>query len=119
MTVLAYITDLFFEAKVSQTAQAVGAKLKVVASIYKFLPELADKPSLVLIDLNAEGISPTSLIAQIRHKQPDLPIIGYARHGQTDLMERSEAAGATQVLTRSAFSDNLEKILSENALASE
>ncbi len=113
MTVLAYITDLFFEAKVSQTAQAVGAKLKVVSSIYKFLPELEDKPSLLLIDLNAEGISPTSLIAQIRLKHPDLPIIAYARKGQEELMERSEASGASQVLTRSAFFKDLEKILSK------
>ena len=115
MTILAYITDLFFEAKISQTAQGVGARLKVVSSIYKFLPELEQDPSLVLIDLNAEGISPTSLIAQVRAKQPELPIIAYAPHVESDLMEKARTAGADKVLPRSQFSKNLAKILVEYA----
>ena len=68
MSILAYITDLFFQAQISQAAQAAAVEVKVVSSLYHFLPGLNEPPSLVLIDLDAKGISPTTLIAQVKEK---------------------------------------------------
>ncbi|MGH9341758.1 MAG: response regulator [Acidobacteriota bacterium] len=112
MAILAYITDLFFQAKVGETAHQVGADLKIVTSLYKFLPELNNFPSMVLIDLNAEGISPSALISQIKEQSPDLPVVVYASHVQDELMQRAIQAGANEVLPKSKLSRDLPKLLS-------
>lgn len=111
MSVLAFITDLFFQAKVGQTAQSVGVSFKIVSSLYKFLPELAAKPSLILLDLNAEGISASSLIAQIRARDPNIPIVAYGSHVQSDLLKRARQAGASEVILRSQLSRDLPVLL--------
>lgn len=111
MNVLAYITDLFFQAKVGQTAKAAGADLKIVSSLYHFLPALQKNPSMVLIDLRAEGISPSALIAQIKGKTPDLPVIVYAAHTDTELIERAKRAGADEVMSKAELSEELPDLL--------
>ncbi|HLV01114.1 MAG TPA: hypothetical protein VKZ59_07605, partial [Acidobacteriota bacterium] len=66
MKILAFITDLFFQAKVAETARQVGANLEIATSLYKFIPALQKGPDLVIIDLEAEGISGPALISQIK-----------------------------------------------------
>ena len=111
MSILAYITDLFFQAKVGQTAQSLDLQVKIVSSIHHFLPELAKKPSLVLIDLDAGGINPGALIAQVKERAPDLPVVAYGAHVQAQLMEQARQSGADSVLPRSKLSKDLPQIL--------
>ena len=67
--IVAYITDLFAQAKISRTAREAGVEIKVVSSLYKFLPEVESDPSAILVDLDAQGISPTSLIVQVKQRK--------------------------------------------------
>lgn len=115
MAILAYITDLFFQAKVGETARQVGADLNIVTSLYKFIPELSKKPSLVLIDLNAEGISGSTLISQVKERYPDVAVVAYGSHVQAGLMEQALRAGADEVLPRSKFSRQLAGLLKRYA----
>lgn len=112
MTIVAYITDLFFQAKVDQTAQLVGADLKLVSSLPQLGPALEVKPAILVLDLNASGIRPGFLIAEVKQKDPDLIVIAYVSHVQTDLIQEARQAGADQVLARSEFSRRLPEILS-------
>ena len=111
MSILAYITDLFFQAQVSQVAQAAAVEVKVVSSLYHFLPGLEEQPSMVMIDLEAKGISPSTLIAQIKEKNPDLPVIAYGSPEQKELFEQAKKAGADSVLPSEQVSEELEDIL--------
>lgn len=111
MSVLAYITDLFFQAQISQTAQSAGVQVKVVSTLYHFLPALKEQPSMVLIDLNARGIRSSTLIAQIKEKDPKLPIVAYGTDNQKELFEQARKAGADSVLLGSTLSEDLADIL--------
>ncbi len=111
MKVLAYVTDLFVESKLSQIIQPTGAQLKVVSSLYKFLPEMGNPPDLVLLDLNAAGISPTSLLAQLRSRHETLPVVSWAEGDQQELMQQAREAGSDPVLDRSQLEDRLPQIL--------
>ena len=113
MSILAYITDLSFQARISQTAQAVAIEVKVVSSLYHFLPSLEKQPSMVLIDLDAKGISPTTLIVQIKERNPDLPVVAYGSPEQKELFERARKAGADSVLSSQQVSEELESILTQ------
>ena len=115
MGVLAFITDLFFQSKVGQTAQSLGLEVRIVSSLFHFLPELKSKPSMVLIDLDADGISPSTLIAQVKEKNPKLPIVAISAKKQTEQLEQARKSGADQVLPRSKFVTDMGKILSQYA----
>jgi CheY-like chemotaxis protein len=96
--IVAYITDLFAQAEISRTAREAGVELKVVSSLYKFLPEIENRPAAILVDLDASGISPTSLIVQVKQRNPELPVIAFGRSLGESLLEAARAAGADHVL---------------------
>jgi DNA-binding response OmpR family regulator len=113
MQILAYITDLFLESQLAQTAQEAGAQLTVASSLYKFLPALTDETSLVLIDLRAEGISATTLISQLKSKRPAMPILAVSGSNQPELTTRVMSAGADRVVLQSELSEDFPGILAE------
>jgi DNA-binding NarL/FixJ family response regulator len=113
MSVLAYITDLAFQAKVSQSAHKADVEVQIVSSLYHFLPGLGKQTSMVLIDLNAQGINPSMLIAQVKTKSPDLTVVAYASHLDEELLKQARKAGADTVLEGSELSKDLPQILTQ------
>ena len=111
--VVAYITDLFFQAKVGETAKQTGVELSIVNSVYKLFPLLNKNPSLVIIDLKAEGISGPALISQIKGSNAGTPVVAFAPHVEKTLFQHAEQAGADKVMPRSVFSESLPEILRE------
>jgi len=118
--VLALVDDLFFQAKLTETARKIGVTLKTVASgaaLAKMLeaaPDGArvDLPRLVIVDLNARQ-GAVEAIEQLQRSGNPIPIIGFLSHVQTDLADRARAAGCKQVMPRSSFTANLSEILSQ------
>jgi CheY-like chemotaxis protein len=71
------------------------------------------RPALVIFDLNATTLRPLDAVAALK-ADPDLraiPTLGYVSHVQTDLIDAARRAGIDEVLARSAFSDQLGRIL--------
>ena len=102
--------DLFFQMKVAETAKHVGVEFKVAGNA-DVLNTMLDPPTrLVIIDLNAKA-DPVATISRLRAAQKELPVIAFLSHVQRDLAEQAKAAGSTQVLPRSAFTQNLAAIL--------
>jgi DNA-binding NarL/FixJ family response regulator len=61
--------------------------------------------------LNARS-QPLAAIARVRAAQKDLKVIGFLSHVQLDLAAQAQAAGCSEVMPRSAFTQNLAAILS-------
>lgn len=118
--VLALVDDLFFQAKLSETARKLGVTLKTVstgAALVKTLeaaPDVVpgDLPRLVIVDLNARQ-GAVEAIEQLQRSGNPVPVIGFLSHVQTELAERARAAGCKQVMPRSSFTANLSEILSQ------
>jgi CheY-like chemotaxis protein len=108
--VVALIDDLFFQMKIAETAKHVGVEFKVAGNAEVLATMLAPPTKLVIIDLNAKS-DPVATIARLRTTQQALPIVSFLSHVQRDLAEQAKAAGATDVLPRSAFTQNLAGIL--------
>ena len=111
MKVLAFITDLFFQSSVAETARQAGADLQIVTSLYKFIPELAKKPDCVVIDLQAEGINPSVLISQVKSTDRSIRVVAFGRHTEKEALEQARLSGADDVMARSRFSKALPKLL--------
>lgn len=109
--IIAYITDLFFQVKVQETARTLGADVRIVVSQEQLKTALEAGPSLLIVDLNAQDVNPVSLITDTKRDYPGLRVVAYLSHVQTDLFEDAKKAGAGEVLPRSQFSHRLAGLL--------
>ena len=108
--IVALIDDLFFQMKVAETAKRLGVEFKVAANGDVLAGMLEPPTKLVLVDLNARS-EPVATIARLRATQKELPVVAFLSHVQTELAAQAKAAGSTEVLPRSVFTQNLAKIL--------
>ena len=111
--VLAFVDDIFFQAKILETARHVGVTVKAVTQPEALLAEVQqNSPQLVVVDLNARagGVEAIELLHAAGLK---LPVVAFLSHVQVDLAERAKAAGCGSVLPRSKFTQNLATILTQ------
>lgn len=111
--VLTLVDDLFFQAKMTETARQLSLGLQSCTTVDALLAEARREiPRLIIVDLNARN-RPIEAIEQIRAAARDVPLVGFLSHVQTDLAERARAAGCHEVMPRSQFTRNLATILSQ------
>ncbi len=108
--VVALMDDLFFQMKVAETAKHLGLELKVAANVDALLGLLDPAPKLVIVDLNSRN-QPIAAIEHVRAAQKDLRVVGFLSHVQRDLAAQAQTAGCSEVMPRSAFTQNLAAIL--------
>jgi hypothetical protein len=112
-----FIEDLFFFAKINETARKLGIKVAFVKNepetIAKILASPEDaRPSLIVFDLNNTAAKPMTLIPKLKSKlKRGTSVIGFLSHLQGDLKAKAVEAGCDIVMPRSAFSQNLPTLL--------
>jgi hypothetical protein len=124
--IFCFIEDLFFLAKIQETARKLGVKVEFIKggdkeSVAKLtdVPE-ADKPTLLVFDLNNLNAKPISLIPKFKAKlKKATSIIGFLNHLQGDLKMKAIEAGCDTVMPRSAFSQSLPNLLRRYGLEEE
>lgn len=109
--VLAYITDFFFQSKVTETAKQVGVPVQIVTSTESFEAQLERDPSLIIVDLASEGQESQVLIARAKALASTTPLVAFGIHLNADLLRKAAEAGADYVMPRSEFSGKLPEIL--------
>lgn len=120
-----FIDDLFFTAKIQETARKLGVKVVFVKNdkdIVKRLAEAPDseRPALIVFDLNNLNAKPLTLIPKLKAKlKRSASVIGFLSHLQGDLKVKSTEAGCDVVMPRSAFSQNLPNLLRRYGLEEE
>jgi DNA-binding NarL/FixJ family response regulator len=111
--VVALVDDLFFQAKMRETARQVGVELKMVTTGDALVAEAQQNAAaLVIVDLNARG-GAIEALERLRATGNQRPVVAFLSHVQVELAERARVAGCQQVMPRSAFTQNLAAILSQ------
>jgi len=109
--VLALVDDLFFQAKIVETARHLVVDLRICTTPDALLAEISKAtPKLVVVDLNSRN-QPLEAIQRMRATVPDVPLVGFLSHVQTELAEQARAAGCREVMPRSKFTNDLATIL--------
>jgi hypothetical protein len=116
--IFCFIEDLFFQAKIQETARKLGIKVEFVKGTDKDIvsrttdvPE-AERPRLLVFDLNNANAKPMTLIPKFKAKfKKSISIIGFLNHLQGDLKIKATEAGCDTVMPRSAFSQSLPNLL--------
>jgi hypothetical protein len=112
-----FIEDLFFIAKIQETARKLGVKVAFVKNDKESLATLTaahddDRQSLIVFDLNNANAKPLTLIPKLKTKlKKTVSIIGFLSHLQGDLKAKAVEAGCNTVMPRAAFSQNLPNLL--------
>lgn len=112
--ILCLVDDLMFASKIRAAAKTVGVDVGFERTNAGVLSRVrADRPSLVILDLNHAPLRPIEIVAMMK-QDADLRRIrtlGYVSHVDSDLITAARQAGIDDVLARSAFSTQLPAIL--------
>jgi hypothetical protein len=112
-----FIEELFFIAKIQETARKQGVKVAFVKNEKDALTELTsgeetNKPALIVFDLNNANAKPLTTIPKLKAKlKRGTSIVGFLSHLQGDLKAKAMEAGCDVVMPRAAFSQNLPNLL--------
>jgi hypothetical protein len=111
-----FIEELFFQAKIQETARKLGVKVAFIKNEKEALAEMTDgdenKPALIVFDLNNANAKPLTLIPKLKTKlKRTASIVGFLSHLQGDLKAKAVEAGCDVVMPRAAFSQNLPNLL--------
>jgi len=114
---LLIVDDLFFLAKIQETAKLTGVPVEGMP-LPKFQERLQQDPSQgrvrgVIIDLNHRTGLAVDLIRGMKSipATSAVPIIGFLSHVQGDLAQAARSAGCDIVVARSAFTQQLPDLL--------
>src|ERR1700678_865563 len=88
--IFAFVDDLFFLAKIQETARKINVKVEFVKTEKELQEKMgqngADKQSLIIFDLNNVGAKPLTMIPKLKAKlKKDTNIIAFVSHVQGDL----------------------------------
>lgn len=115
--IFCFIEDLFFQAKIQETAKKLGVKVEFVKGEKDTVARILDaseesKPTLLVFDLNNLNAKPMTLIPKFKSKfKKATSIVGFLNHLQGDLKMKAVEAGCDTVMPRSAFSQSLPNLL--------
>jgi len=114
--IFAFVDDLFFQAKIQETARKLNVKVEFVKNEKDMMDHVKqngeERPSLIIFDMNNANAKPLSLIPKLKSKlKKGTSIIGFLSHVQGDLKQKAHEVGCDMVLPRSAFSQNLPQLL--------
>ncbi|MGB6193390.1 MAG: response regulator [Terracidiphilus sp.] len=123
--IFCFIEDLFFQAKINETSRKLGIKVEFLKGDKDAVARLietpdAERPALVVFDLNNLNAKPLTLIPKFKAKfKKATSIIGFLNHLQGDLKLKAVEAGCDSVMPRSAFSQSLPNLLRRYGLEEE
>jgi hypothetical protein len=115
--IFCFIDDLFFQAKIQETAKKLGVKVEFVKGEKETVSRIIDtpeeaRPTLLVFDLNNLNAKPLTLIPKFKTKfKKATSIVGFLNHLQGDLKMKAIESGCDTVMPRSAFSQSLPNLL--------
>lgn len=111
--VVALVDDIFFQAKMQETAKHVGITLRTCASPEALLGEIETcTPRLIVVDLNSRN-QPMEVLERLQSSASTIPRLAFLSHVQVDIAQRAREAGCTNVMPRSKFTRDLAAIFTE------
>lgn len=116
--ILVAVDDLFFAAKIQETARKLGVTIEFAKTAADILAKAEMLPCLIIFDLNSAAAKPIDTIQRLR-QNPNLKkisLIAFVSHIQADLKLEAQQAGCDLVMPRSAFSQSLPNLLRRHGL---
>jgi CheY-like chemotaxis protein len=116
---VALVDDLLFLSRIREAGRAAGIEVRAVRSTRDTLAAAGQGGRLVLVDADSERLPWREAVAALRAEPAlaALPVIAFVSHVRAELAEAARAAGASRVLARSAFVEELPELAARAARA--
>jgi CheY-like chemotaxis protein len=116
--ILVAVDDLFFAAKIQETARKLGVNIEFAKTAADILAKAEALPALIIFDLNSVAAKPINTIQRLRQNPAlkKVSLIGFVSHVQAELKLQAQQAGCDLVMPRSAFSQSLPNLLRRHGL---
>ena len=109
--------DLFFTARIGETAKLTGASVEFARSSDELKTKLAGRaPELVIIDLTAQGWDFGSILGLLEKQDSPIPILGFTTHALAKTTQPWHSR-CDRVVTKETFTQELPDILREGVSA--
>jgi CheY-like chemotaxis protein len=110
--VLALVDDLMFLSRIQEAARAAEVSVQAVRSAAT-VSERAPGAAAVVVDLDAGRLPVAEILSALRAdpRTAALPVIGFFSHVHAERAREAKAAGCSRVLPRSAFVQELPRLL--------
>jgi DNA-binding NarL/FixJ family response regulator len=111
--IVTLVDDLFFLAKIRETAKAVGVTVVTVDPRRGAAAVAELQPQAIILDLNARSMSALDWIKSLKSDvaTSSIRIVGFVSHVQQQLIDEARTAGCDSVMARSAFTTQLPNLL--------
>jgi PleD family two-component response regulator len=112
--ILAAVDDMFFASKIRGTAEHLGISVEFVKTPSATLEAARrETPAMVIADLHSQRCQPLSIAHDFKSDDAlkSVPLVGFFSHVDTALQSAAQQAGFDRVMPRSAFTNNLPRIL--------
>ena len=112
--ILAIADDIFFVAKIKETARQVSVPLEAICQEVVLREAIATGTvSGVILDLNCNSLDAVKVIRSLKLNPPGKlpPLVGFLRHTQTDLFLQAKEVGLDRVMPRSELVKELPQLL--------
>jgi len=109
--VIAIVSDLFFVARIRETARLAGVPLVFARSLQEIEAALADGARLVLLDLTG-GFDYAAVFAALERAASTPPVLGYTTHALARQTQPWHAR-CGRVVTKETLTQELPELLRE------
>ena len=111
--VIVVVDDMFFASKIRAVAEAVGVEVSFPRTREAVI-EKAREARLIIVDLHNQKIDGVALARDLKADAQlrTILMVGFFSHVETELQRNALAAGFDQVLPRSVFARDLQRIIS-------
>jgi CheY-like chemotaxis protein len=110
--VLGLVTDLFFAARIRETAKQLDVPCTIVADAAALQARAADA-RLVIVDMNWRAGDAAAAVRALKAdaRTRDVPVLGYLFDAHEDLIQAARAAGCDRVLSRGGLTKRLPELI--------
>ncbi len=115
--VVAVVRDLFFVARIRETARMVGTSLAFARTPDELAQALqGEVPALVIVDLTAADCNHEAVFSILDRQVPRVPVLGFTTHALARTTQPLHPR-CDRVVTRETFTQQLGAILREGIAA--
>jgi hypothetical protein len=109
--ILYFTADLIFATRIRSTADAIGVPVRPVRTVERLRELLAEETvNAIIVDLDA-GEMAIDLIDAAVAAEPPLASLAFGPHVNIEAFEAAHRAGASQVMPRGRFAEQLPSLL--------
>jgi len=113
MTVYALVTDLFFSARIRETAKQLGTACEMFREPDAMVARVAEAaPDLVIVDMNLKTADAAAAVRALKAgAAAAVPVVGFLFDAHDELIRAARAAGCDKVLSRGGLTAKLPELL--------